>query len=250
MLKVRILRLVQKQKRNGVSLNELALFAGGAGGMLGTQLLGWRTRCAVEIDPPARNMLLRRQRDGFLPTFPVWDNVLTFDGRPWKGTIDVITGGFPCTNISSAGNGEGITGEDSKLFFAMLRIIEEVRPRFVFAENSPDLRTKGLGVVVEGLTRLGYMGRHGVLGAWHLGANQRRNRIWIAAHLAGERLPSALPEWIKKSGGDASNRPGWPSEPDVGRVVHGCPDRVDRIRTLGGMQIPRVAATAWRILNQ
>lgn len=162
-------------------LNELALFAGGGGGILGGKLLGWRTRCAVEIDPAARKVLLARQRDEFLPAFPIWDDVRTFDGRPWERNIDVITGGFPCTNISSAGNCEGITGKDSKLFFAMLRIIEEVRPQFVLAENSPRLRTKGLGAVVEGLARLGYVGRYGVLGARHIGANHARDRIWIVA---------------------------------------------------------------------
>jgi DNA (cytosine-5)-methyltransferase 1 len=63
----------------------------------------------------------------------------------------------------------------------MLRIIEEIEPAFIFAENSPNLRTRGLGVVVKGLTALGYVGCHGVLGAWHLGAPHKRNRMWIVA---------------------------------------------------------------------
>lgn len=66
-------------------MNELALFAGAGGGILGGLLLGWRTVCAVEIDPFARSVLLARQRDGLLEPFPVWDDVRTFDGEPWRG---------------------------------------------------------------------------------------------------------------------------------------------------------------------
>ena len=89
-------------------MNELALFAGAGGGILGGHLLGWRTVCAVEIEDYPRRVLLQRQADGFLPRFPIWDDVRTFDGKPWKGKVDVISGGFPCQDISIAGGG----GED------------------------------------------------------------------------------------------------------------------------------------------
>jgi DNA (cytosine-5)-methyltransferase 1 len=94
-------------------MNELALFAGAGGGILGGELLGWRTICAVERDPYAASVLLARQNDGLLPPFPVWDDVCTFDGRPWRGRVDVVSGGFPCQDISAAGKGAGITGERS-----------------------------------------------------------------------------------------------------------------------------------------
>ena len=163
-------------------MDELALFAGGGGGILGGKLLGWRTRCAVEIDSYARSILLARQRDGILDPFPIWDDIKTFDGKPWQGRIDVVSGGFPCQDISCAGKGGGLTGERSGLWFEMLRVIKEVRPRFVFAENSPNLRTRGLGTVLEGLASLGYDARWCVLGAWHVGAPHRRNRMWIVAY--------------------------------------------------------------------
>ena len=89
-------------------MNELALFAGAGGGILGGHLLGWRTVCAVEWDAYAASVLVARQNDRCLPPFPIWDDVQTFDGRPWKGVIDVISGGFPCQDISSAGRGAGI----------------------------------------------------------------------------------------------------------------------------------------------
>jgi DNA (cytosine-5)-methyltransferase 1 len=172
-------------------LRELALFAGVGGGILGGHLLGWTTVCAVENDPYCINVLLQRQKDGCLPGFPIWDDIRTFDGRPFRGHVDVITGGFPCTDISCAGKGQGITGENSKLFFEMLRIIEEVRPTFVFAENAKELRTKGIGIVLAGLARLGYDARWGVLGARHVGANHWRKRMWVVASNAyrgGERV--------------------------------------------------------------
>ena len=91
-------------------MNELALFAGAGGGILGGHLLGWRTVCAVEFDPYAAGVLVARQNDGILPPFPVWDDMRTFDGRPWRGIAEIVSGGFPCQDISAAGTGRGIAG--------------------------------------------------------------------------------------------------------------------------------------------
>jgi hypothetical protein len=71
--------------RYGGQVNELALFAGAGGGILGGKLLGWRTVCAVELASSSRRVLLDRQRDGYLPRFPIWDDIRTFDGKPWRG---------------------------------------------------------------------------------------------------------------------------------------------------------------------
>ena len=84
-------------------MNELALFAGAGGGILGGHLLGWRTVCAVEWAPYPASVLAQRQNDGLLPAFPIWDDVCTFDGKPWRGVVDVVSGGFPCQDISAAG---------------------------------------------------------------------------------------------------------------------------------------------------
>lgn len=163
-------------------MNELGLFAGAGGGLLASNhLLGWRTVCAVEIEPYCQRVLEQRQRDGMLDAFPIWDDIRTFDGRPWLGHVDVVSGGFPCQDISSAGRRAGLAGDRSGLWFDMLRVIGEVRPCYVFAENSPNLRTNGLDVVVGGLADLGFDVGWGVLGAWHVGAPHRRNRMWIVA---------------------------------------------------------------------
>ena len=269
-------------------LNELALFAGGGGGILGGVLLGWRTVCAVEIDPYCRRVLLARQRDGILEPFPIWDDVRTFDGRPWRGSVDVISGGFPCQDISSAGKGAGIDGERSGLWREMARIVGEVGPRFVFVENVPALFVRGFGRVLGDMAALGYDARWGVLGADNAGAPHRRKRIWIVANAAGSRFESGEPgksgevrnqargKEPQRRGGDVADADSagfqerktqdasrtwqdgrtesggsewWESEPDVGRVAHGVAHRVDRLRALGNGQVPAVAALAWRILG-
>ena len=139
-----------------MSLRELALFAGAGGAILGGKLVGWETVCAVEFDPYARDVLMARQNDGCLEVFPIWDDVCTFDGRPWRGRVDVVSGGFPCQDISAAGKGAGIEGERSGLWSEFARIISEVRPRFVFVENSPMLTSRGLGTVLGDLASMGF----------------------------------------------------------------------------------------------
>lgn len=266
-------------------MNELALFAGIGGGILGGQLLGWRTRCAVELDPFARDILLARQADEHLLRFPIWDDVRTFDGRPWRGAIDVISGGFPCQDISSAGAGKGLAGGRSGLWFEMLRIVGEVRPRLVFIENSPHLRTRGLGTVLEGLASLGYDARWGVLGAWHLGAPHKRDRMWILSHAdnGGEQFqpkhakaaePSeafgvARGEWecSHAHGENGRVEPGrrrgaggeippttrldnpW-RVPLYSGVDDGLARKMDIARVTGNAQVPIVAAAVFEILNE
>ena len=93
-------------------MNELALFAGAGGGILGGHLLGWRTVCAVEWEAYPASVLCARQNDGFLPPFPIWDDVQTFDGTSWRGIVDVVSGGFPCQDISVAGGGMDLTEKE------------------------------------------------------------------------------------------------------------------------------------------
>jgi DNA (cytosine-5)-methyltransferase 1 len=162
-------------------LNELHLFAGAGGGILGGMLCGHTTVCAVEIEPYCRKVLLQRQRDGILPKFPIWDDVRTFDGKPWRGKVDIVCGGFPCQDISCAGKGAGIEGSRSSMWKHMARIIGEVRPRYAFVENSPMLVGRGLGTVLADLAEMGYDAEWGIVGAHHVSAPHRRDRIWIVA---------------------------------------------------------------------
>ena len=162
-------------------MNELALFAGAGGGILGGHLLGWRTVCAVEWEQYPASVLCARQNDGFLPPFPIWDDVQTFDGKPWAGIVDVVSGGFPCQDISAAGKGAGIEGNRSGMWKQMSRIICEVKPRYVYVENSPMLTSRGIDVVLKDLASMGFNAEWGVFSAAQVGAPHLRKRIWIVA---------------------------------------------------------------------
>jgi len=196
-------------------LNELHLFAGAGGGILGGMLCGHTTVCAVEIEPYCRKVLLQRQRDGILPKFPIWDDVRTFDGKPWRGLVDVVCGGFPCQDISCAGKGAGIEGSRSSMWKHMARVIGEVRPRYAFVENSPMLVGRGLSTVLADLAEMGYDAKWGIVGAHHVSAPHRRDRIWILAtdstqlqrdginNNTGKLLePKSIPELGNNSGAD------------------------------------------------
>ena len=236
-------------------MNELALFAGAGGGILGGHLLGWRTVCAVEIEDYPRRVLLARQRDGILPRFPIWDDIKTFDGKPWRGRVDVVSGGWPCQDISAAGKGAGIRGERSGMWAEMARVVSEVRPRYVFMENSPMLTSRGLGVVLGDLSTLGYDARWGVLGADAVGLPHHRARLWLVAK--SERSA------IKRKSHDRSiRRMGWKFKPfswtrsweDVLSELRGRNDGVsagmEQSGSLRNAQVPAVAALAWQLLTQ
>ena len=240
-------------------MNELALFAGAGGGILGGHLLGWRCVCAVEWEPYPASVLIARQNEGILPPFPIWDDVRTFDGRPWRGLVDVVSGGFPCQDISSAGKGAGIEGERSGMWKEMARIIGEVRPRYVLVENSPVLTSRGLGVVLGDLAAMGYDAEWGVLGAVHAGAPHERERVWILAHAKGighgKRREA---EYVLEADGgqnrqvlpELTSPTWWKAEPDVGRVADGVAARVDRAKAIGNGQVPAVVRLAWHTLYE
>lgn len=173
--------LSEKIKNKG-GLNELALFAGAGGGILGSHLMGCTTVCAVERDAYAAQVLAQRQNDGILPAFPIWSDIKSFDGRAWRGIVDVISGGFPCQDISSAGKGAGIDGERSGLWSEMARIISEVRPREVWVENSPMLVSRGLARVISDLAQMGYDAHWTRFSASNFGAPHQRDRLWIVAY--------------------------------------------------------------------
>jgi DNA (cytosine-5)-methyltransferase 1 len=248
-------------------LNELALFAGAGGGILGGKLLGWRTVCAVEWEAYPASVLCARQNDGFLPTFPIWDDVQTFDGKPWRGIVDVVSGGFPCQDISAAGKGAGIDGERSGMWGEMARIICEVRPQFVFVENSPVLTSRGLGRVLGDLAAMGFDARWGVLGAADVGAVHQRDRIWIVgkntdSNSIRSQKNSNEEELCRqtKNIGSAGRfsemgcKEIWARPCPIGAspmgVGNGVAGGVDRLKAIGNGQVPLCAATAWRILSE
>lgn len=235
-------------------MRELALFAGGGGGILGAKLLGWRTVCAIEIDPIARGVLLDRQRDDLFPPFPIWDDVRTFDGRPWAGEIDVITAGFPCQGISLAGKGEGLEDERSGLWAHAARIIDEVGPGFILIENSGSLKGRGLRRVLGDLARMGFNAEWGTFTACAAGAPHVRRRLFLLAYANGDDGKERLRTWEAFSGplsyecSEALRRDWLGSVAGNARGGAGMAGRVDRTRVIGNGQVPRVVATAWQTL--
>lgn len=248
-------------------MNELALFAGAGGGILGGKLLGWRTVCAVEINAFCARRLMQRQNEGHLPPFPIWDDVCTFDGYPWRGIIDVVSGGFPCQDISIAGKGEGLeSGERSGLWREMARIIREVRPRFAFVENSPILTSRGLGIVLRDLAEMGRDARWGVFSACDAGAPQARERVFIVGD--SERIRRAK---VDRNSMRDEKRNGKPCSPwsdfrpipvtrhdgkvfcvpnaDAIGSVDGMANAMDRLKAVGNGQVPAVVKLAWDVLT-
>lgn len=251
-------------------MNELALFSGAGGGILAGELLGWRCVCAVEWEPYPASVLAMRQNDGLLPTFPIWNDVRTFDGKPWRGRVDVVSGGFPCQDISGAGKGAGIEGERSGLWHEMARIIDEVRPQYAFVENSPLLVGRGLAVVLGDLTEMGFDARWCVLGAHEVGAPHERKRCWVVANARENRrvyggvVPDLNREererrmqtfwsedWqrfeIFQKNGKVLKQ--WLSEPSTNGMADGVACQVDRLAATGNGQVPQCAAQAWRLLS-
>lgn len=260
-------------------MNGLDLFSGIGG--LTVALSPWVKPVAYcEKDRYAQAVLLSRMSDGEISTAPIWDDITTLlpSMLPRDG-IDIIYGGFPCQDISTAGNGAGLEGERSGLFFEIMRLAKEIKPTFVFLENVPAIRTRGLGRIIEEFTEAGYDCRWGMLSAYDVGAPHKRERWFLLANANGERRRSkslkektgideindrhrerkalANTDCLRKlqsSGiksecwqriGDGS---WWPIEPNVGRVAHGIPKRVDRIKGLGNAVVPAQAREAFQRL--
>ena len=121
------------------------------------------------------------------PNVPIYNDITKLDGNLFND-VDLITGGFPCQDISQAGKGAGIERETrSGLWFEMLRIISEVRPRYTIIENVPMLTVRGGTRVIEGLAEIGYNAEWTIIGANDIGAWHTRKRIWIVAYPESER---------------------------------------------------------------
>ena len=248
----------------------LDLFSGIGGFSLGLERAGMKTVAFCEIEPFCRRVLAKHW-----PGVPIYDDVRTLTAQRLAAdgiSVDVICGGFPCQDISTAGNGAGLAGERSGLWREYARLIGEVRPRFVFVENVAALLARGLGDVLGDLAALGYDAEWHCIPAAAIGAPHRRDRVWIVAHTprqrcekegglrryqstqwvagGGETVPDPDGEGVERQRdlssrigaelANASNGGWWSVEPDVGRVAHGIPDRVDRTSALGNAVVPQI----------
>ena len=261
-------------------MREIHLFSGAGGGILGGLLLGHTTVCAVEIEDYPRRVQLRRQADGILPKFPIWDDIRTFPAKDWRGQCDILAGGFPCQDISAAGKGAGLDGARSGLWREFARCVCEIEPPWVYVENSPMLVSRGLSRVLRDLAALGYDAEWTCLSAGECGAPHERNRIWILARrqdsndnclrkLQQKGRVKEQRRWIgdvcqevpnsnktQSEGGGISSGiykedsntifdSWWSAEPRMDRVANGVANWMDRIGAIGNGQVPIVAARAF-----
>jgi len=168
-------------------INGLDLFSGIGG--IAVALKPWvRTIGYCEINTYSQAVLFSRMEDDSLEWAPVWPDICTLTEKLCPPDIDILTGGFPCQDISIAGTGAGLEGERSGLFFEIIRLTRELRPRFVFLENVPAITTRGGLRVITEFTELGYDCRWTIVSAAELGAPHLRKRWFLLAHSRGERL--------------------------------------------------------------
>jgi DNA (cytosine-5)-methyltransferase 1 len=234
-------------------VTELSLFSGIGGFSLAARMV-WenhRPLLFCEIDPFCRKVL---ELDW--PDIPIHHDIRTLDAKAYEGRVDLLTGGFPCQDISFAGRGDGIAGERSGLWREMRRIICEVRPRYVVVENVTALAHRGLGTVLGDLAGLGYDAEWESIPACVVGSPQRRWRLFIVAYPHGEdggpqrnvftatRFRS--PRRHDVDGLDLVERGPWSSLPDVRRVDYGIPGTMDRLRALGNAVVPQVVERIYR----
>lgn len=225
-------------------MNELALFTGAGGGLLASHLIGNSIVCAVERDAFCQHVLVQRQNDRVLNYFPIWDDICTFDGRPWRGTVDLVSGGFPCQAFSSAAHSRNIPAKN--LWGEMFRVVREVCPGAVFAEN---VSNKAILQAKEDLLSVGYKCEFFSLSAKDMGADHARNRFWLLAYTDdySELCRSKYAKALVLQ--ELCNRV-WETYTDELRVPDGLAHRMDRLKALGNGQVPLVAAAAFVELHQ
>lgn len=221
-------------------LRLLDLFSGIGGFSLGLERSGaFKTVAFCEIEPFPQKILAKHW-----PNVPCYDDIrtLTADRLAADGiAVDAICGGFPCQDISVAGKGVGLSGENSGLWFEYARIIGELRPQYVIVENVAALLGRGLDRVVGDLASLRFDAEWHCIPASAVGALHRRDRLWIIAYpslsnVEGQRFSFG----ISSKRGSFSSSDWWSTEPDVDRVAHGVPSRVDRLKGLGNAVVPQV----------
>lgn len=239
-------------------MNGLSLFSGIGGFDLGFERAGIRMVGQVELDQFCRTILRKHW-----PEVPQHDDVRT--ALDWwtsrqRPPVDVVLGGFPCQPASFAGLGLG-TADPRWLWPAMHDVVVGLRPEWVVFENVPGLVRRGLDDVLADLADAGYKVAVKVISACAVGGPHMRKRLFGVAHTDRHGLAQRTQRdadtqaWFEASfGPDVVRRgqlvPGdWPAEPSVGRVAHGVPRRVDRVRALGNAVVPQVAEHIGRLIK-
>lgn len=233
-----------------MTINTLDLFSGIGGFAYGLEQASrtFHTVAFCEQDPYCQAVLRHHW-----PDTPIHEDVKTLS-TDRLGRIDFVCGGFPCTPWSNSGKQRGAE-DDRDLWPEMARIVGELRPRWVLAENVRGFINKPMGLprTLHDLESFGYEVISFVIPACAVGSPQKRDRIWILAHASGTRGTVRLSGQESWEKGDAekfdngSNRQvgrseanHWSFEPKVGRLADGLPNRVPQLRALGNSVVPQI----------
>ena len=247
----------------------LSLCAGGGGLDLGVMLTepGYHTRAFVEWEEWPRAVLIAAQRAGYFAPAPIWDDLRSFDARPFHGAFDIVLAGYPCQPFSAAGK-RGGADDPRHLWPEVARVVRECAPEWVFLENVAGHVTLGLETVLRELWRMGYTPAAGLFSAAEVGAPHQRLRIFILAHTdepasgterynpAGnsdftrkaEALALGIINWSTPKVTDLESPGAAAAEPAIRRLVDGLAHRSRALRLLGNGVHPLAAAHAWRTL--
>lgn len=175
------------------SLSVLSLCAGVGGLDLGIRMAqpNARTVCFVEIEAFACEILATRMEDKTMDEAPIWTDLRTFDGKPWRGLVDCITAGYPCQPFSVAGKRKG-KDDPRHLWPDVFRVVQEIPPRLCFFENVPGHLRLGFEQVHDDLSSLGYCVKAGLFSASEVGASHKRERLFILAYRESDRADGWL----------------------------------------------------------
>jgi DNA (cytosine-5)-methyltransferase 1 len=263
-------------------MNELSLFTGAGGGILGSLLLGWRTIGYVEIEDYCQRVLRQRIDDGILHDAPIFGDIRAFISEgyaeAYSGMVDVVTGGFPCQPFSVAGKQLG-ESDSRNMWPATIEAIRRVKPRWCLLENVPGLLAARdgagrpyFGRILGDLAESGYDVRWKVISAGELGAPHRRDRIWMLATNSNvERWNAEINQEALRNYFRGSLQNPWKEIADsrngnVKRLLLDCfqqasssgfigmddglPSELDEyFSAIGNGQVPAVVRAAWELLN-
>lgn len=222
------------------NITEFHLFAGIGGGIYGGEMLGHRCCAGVEIDAYAKSVLLQRQKDGWMDKFPIFDDITKLSGTDFRGTFDILCGGFPCQAFSYAAHGKNI--EEKNLWPAMRKFVIESEAPIVFGENVTII---AIDKAAEDLKKLGYRVERCRLACQDLHADHKRPRFWLLAvkddkvfKIVADHV-TTLPRFCAKF---------WHKNPHELEYPSPVPVLAPQKRGVGNAQAPIAAATAFRIL--
>lgn len=220
-------------------IKEFHLFAGIGGGIYGGMLLGHTCCGGVEIDEFCQSILKQRQLDGWMEPFEIYGDLTKLNGEPFKGSFDVLCGGFPCQAFSHAAHGKNIA--EKNLWGEMFRFVKESDAPIIFAENVTEI---ALNIAKSDLESIGYKVYRCRLSCGDIGADHRRDRFWLLAVKNNEvfnRIVNHHNTLPRLKANVWKQNPQEINETDY-------PERRKQLKAIGNAQSPFAAATAFRIL--